>query len=58
LFPLHESLIVTTDGEDAVVLEEAVSDKLGVTTVGLALSSLSAGVAEDTDIAPVITSDD
>lgn len=57
LFPLHESLIVTTDGEDAVVLKEAVSDKLGVTTVGLAFSSLSDGVAEDTDIAPVITSD-
>lgn len=58
LLPLHESLIVTTDGEDTVVLEEAVSNELGVTTVGLALSSLSAGVAEDTDIAPVITGDD
>lgn len=58
MFPLEKSLIVTASREDSVGLEHAVGDELGVTTVRPRLSSLSAGVAEDTDIAPVITSDD
>lgn len=56
--PLHEGLIVTTDREDAISLEDAVGNVLRVTTVGSALSSLSAGVTEDTDVAPIISSED
>jgi len=58
LFPLEKSLIVTASREDSVGLEHAVGDELGVTTVRPRLSSLSAGVAEDADIAPVITRDE
>jgi len=56
--PLHEGLIVTTDGKDTVSLEHAVGDVLRVATVGSALASLSDGVTEDTDVAPVIASKD
>jgi len=58
LLPLHEGLIVTTDREDALTLEDEVGHELGVSTEGSGLSSLPDGVAEEADIAPVISSSD
>lgn len=58
LLPLHESLVVATNREDAVSLENDVSYELRVSTVSSALSSLSNGVTEEAHIAPVVSSED
>lgn len=54
--PLHEGLVVASDGENAISLEDNVSHKLRVSTVSPALMALSDGVTEEAYIAPVVTS--
>jgi len=58
LLPLHESLVVATDREDAVSLKNDVSYELRVSTVSSALGSLSNGVTEEAYIAPVVSGQD
>jgi len=58
LFPLEDSLVVTTNGEKTIALEKDTSAERGVSSEGSGSGSLSDGVSEDSHVVPVITSGD